>query len=187
MHNAYKRCSQNGQSSQDRCVWLTAVSDSSCRGEPRRKSHPCRSWASSAGRPTQQHLHLLGQLKAWQGTTPRLDYKDEGGLMNYSLDYLTLKSDSASCICIMDENAELDKWMYTSIWTLRYFSILLSSFSGWKGDQNHILIHFHNRCKNDLYWDGYMATGSFLQACFALTMHTHTIIKHLLLLYLALI
>ena len=60
--------SQNGQSTQDQWLWLTAVSVSSCRGEPWRKSHPCRSWVSSAGHPTQQHLHLLdgrGRHKPW--------------------------------------------------------------------------------------------------------------------------
>lgn len=51
--------SQSRQSAQDHELGLTAVSVSSCRGEPGRKSYPCRSWVSTACHPAQQHLHLL--------------------------------------------------------------------------------------------------------------------------------
>lgn len=55
-----REAQREDMSTQSQSLWLTAVSVSSCRGEPGRKSHSCRTWLSSAGHSTQQHLHVLG-------------------------------------------------------------------------------------------------------------------------------
>lgn len=57
--NIQKQSSIRQRTTRTLSVTLTDVSVSSCRGESRRESHPCRPWDSATRHPAQQRFHLL--------------------------------------------------------------------------------------------------------------------------------